>query len=78
MFHASGWTFPWAITFAAAAQVCARIHSTLFHILKHLHIDRFAYDPSHTHTSGITSSTLASHTTAAPRPCRYVRDRPLQ
>ena len=21
MFHASGWTFPWAITFAAAAQV---------------------------------------------------------
>ena len=24
MFHASGWTFPWAITFAAAAQVGSR------------------------------------------------------
>ncbi len=25
MFHASGWTFPWAVTFAAAAQVGPRL-----------------------------------------------------
>ncbi|PIL24412.1 transporter [Ganoderma sinense ZZ0214-1] len=35
MFHASGWTFPWAITFAAAAQVCLRSVSYP-HIWHHL------------------------------------------
>ncbi|KAI1783993.1 AMP-dependent synthetase and ligase [Ganoderma leucocontextum] len=35
MFHASGWTYPWAITFAAATQVCLRSVSYP-HIWNHL------------------------------------------
>ncbi|RPD66601.1 AMP-dependent synthetase and ligase [Lentinus tigrinus ALCF2SS1-6] len=35
MFHAGGWTFPWAITFAAAAQICLRSVSYP-HIWNHL------------------------------------------
>ncbi|KAI0807675.1 acetyl-CoA synthetase-like protein [Fomes fomentarius] len=35
MFHASGWTFPWSITFAAAAQICLRSVSYP-HIWQHL------------------------------------------
>ncbi|RDX46893.1 AMP-dependent synthetase and ligase [Lentinus brumalis] len=35
MFHASGWTFPWAVTFAAAAQICLRSVSYP-HIWNHL------------------------------------------
>lgn len=29
MFHASGWTFPWSITFAAAAQVSALLYNNV-------------------------------------------------
>ncbi|EJF66260.1 AMP-dependent synthetase and ligase [Dichomitus squalens LYAD-421 SS1] len=35
MFHASGWTFPWAVTFASAAQICLRSVSYP-HIWNHL------------------------------------------
>ena len=58
MFHAAGWTFPWANVFAFATQVLDNLSRAEIAPLKSLRRFRSPCGQSITPKSGIISSTL--------------------
>jgi hypothetical protein len=68
MFHAAGWTYPWALVFAFATQVGSRLFLIL--LILNRGRDRSCREPSITPSFGNIFCTPRLHTTAELRRCR--------